>query len=91
MNAYFAILLIRILHSVKIEHQSVLYFCAFVDIRLQVVKSSKLPQQRGSYLLRRSRCSYDDIISDAVTSSFPATEMLSIETISGKLRSVFSC
>jgi len=55
---------------------------------MQVIKSSKLPEQHGYYQLRRSRCNYDDIISDAVTSSFPAAEMLSIETISGKLQTV---
>jgi len=55
---------------------------------LQVVKSSKPPQQRGSYLLRRSHCSSGDVITDAVTSRFASTEMLSVKTISGKLRIV---
>jgi len=55
----------------------------FVDNRMQVVKSGK--PHRGSYLLRRSRCSSGDVIADAVTSRFPASEMLSVETISGKL------
>jgi len=62
--------------------------CVFGDKCLQVVKSSKPPQQRGSYLLRRSHCSSGDVITDAVTSRFASTEMLSVETISGKLRIV---